>query len=124
MTVRNVVVVESDISGKPDAGTVVFGLADTWYEIDLTDEEQKDLERVLKTYREAGRRASKKTGDRVPSDTTPEEREQIRIWARAQGYDFADRGRIPKRIYSAYREAHKESDRSRARTRNRATKSS
>ena len=38
MAIRNIV--ESDISGKPDAATVTFGLGDTWFEIDLTDEER------------------------------------------------------------------------------------
>lgn len=83
----------------------MFGLADAWYEIDLTDDEKEDLERVLKTYVEVGRRASNKAGNRVVPDTAFEEREQIRTWARAQHFEFADRGRISKKIRAAYQEA-------------------
>jgi Lsr2 len=37
MAQRVNVVIESDLSGKPDAATVRFGLDGTGYEIDLTD---------------------------------------------------------------------------------------
>ncbi|MGI8307001.1 histone-like nucleoid-structuring protein Lsr2 [Saccharopolyspora hattusasensis] len=101
-------VVESDISGKPDATTVTFGLADTWYEIDLTEDEKKKLEATLKTYLSKGRKAQKKGEKKqVVPETTPEEREQIRAWAKEQGFEFAERGRIPKSVQAAYDKAHK-----------------
>lgn len=109
MATRNII--ESDLSGNADATTVTFGLKDTWYEIDLTEEEQKELEAALRTYIESGRRTLPKETARkrqVP-ETTPEEREQIRAWARKQGYELADRGRIPKHIRKAYAEAHGQS---------------
>ncbi len=106
MAIRSVV--ESDLSGKPQAATVTFGLADTWYEIDLTPEEREDLEKSLQSYVARGRKATpiveKK---RVVPETTPEERDEIRKWAKAQGYEFADRGRIPKQVMAAYDKAHK-----------------
>ncbi|MFG3403714.1 Lsr2 family protein [Streptomyces sp. NPDC048142] len=105
MAIRSIV--ESDLSGKPDAATVTFGLGDTWYEVDLTPEEQKGLEDALKSYlkvsRKAGKAAPKK---RVVPETTPDERDKIREWAKKEGYDFADRGRIPKTVMKAYDEAH------------------
>ena len=101
-------VVESDISGKPGAVTVTFGLTDTWYEIDLTDEEKKKLEETLKTYLSKGRKATKTAEKkRLVPETTPEEREQIRAWAKKEGFDLADRGRIPKKILAAYDKALK-----------------
>jgi len=105
MAIRKVV--ESDISGKPDAATVTFGLGDTWYEIDLTVEEKKELERKFKDYLSHGRKASPKgEKKRLVPDTTPEERETIREWGRANGFEFAERGRIPKPLQKAYDEAH------------------
>jgi hypothetical protein len=105
MAIRSII--ESDLSGKPDAATVTFGLGDTWHEIDLTAEEQKDLEDALKPYlkvsRKAGKPASKK---RVVPETTAEERDRIREWAKKEGYEFAERGRIPKTVMKAYDEAH------------------
>ncbi|MFD7661329.1 histone-like nucleoid-structuring protein Lsr2, partial [Streptomyces sp. NPDC059788] len=38
--------------------------------------------------------------------TTVEEREEIREWAREQGYEVNERGRIPKKVKKAYDEAH------------------
>lgn len=86
---------------------MTFGLGDTWYEVDLTAEEQKDLEDALKSYlkvsRKAGKSAPKK---RVVPETTAEERDRIREWAKKEGYEFAERGRIPKNVMKAYDEAH------------------
>ncbi|MFD7853491.1 Lsr2 family protein [Streptomyces microflavus] len=100
-------IVESDISGKPDAATATFGLGNTWYEIDLTPEEQKKLEEALKPYLKAGRKAGKAASEtKVVPETTPEERDKIREWGMKNGYEIAERGRIPKKIMKAYDEAH------------------
>lgn len=105
MAIRNIV--ESDISGKPDAATVTFGLGDTWFEIDLTDEERKELEKNLKEYISKGRKATKKgEKKRLVPETTPEEREEIRKWARENGHEVPEFGRIPKAVMKAHDEAH------------------
>ncbi|MFJ5725859.1 Lsr2 family protein [Streptomyces sp. NPDC093149] len=105
MAIRSIV--ESDLSGKPDATTVTFGLGDTWYEIDLTAKEQKDLEDALKSYLKVGRKAERKPAKkRVVPETTAEEREKIREWAREEGLELAERGRIPKTVQKAFDEAH------------------
>ncbi|BAS11839.1 hypothetical protein AHiyo8_01420 [Arthrobacter sp. Hiyo8] len=75
-------VIESDLSGRQDAERVTFGLGETWYEIDLTDDERQGLEAALKSYLAAGRKATQeppKPRKMVPT-TTPEEREKIREW--------------------------------------------
>ncbi|MDP9904724.1 histone-like nucleoid-structuring protein Lsr2 [Arthrobacter bambusae] len=102
-------VIESDLSGRQDAERVTFGLGDTWYEIDLTDDERQGLEAALKSYLDAGRIAVQeppKPRKMVPT-TTPEEREKIREWGRKNGFDFAPYGRIPKEVMAAYDAAHK-----------------
>ncbi|MFD9868496.1 Lsr2 family protein [Streptomyces niveus] len=101
-------VVDSDLSGKPDAATATFGLGDTLYEIDLTPEERKKLEEVLKPYVKAGRKSGKAAPvkRRVEPKTTLKERDEIREWGKKNGYEFADRGRIPKALMKAYDEAH------------------
>lgn len=104
MAIRNII--ESDISGKPDAKTVAFGLGSTWYEIDLTEEEEKALEKALESYIDVGRRTTKAPAKRFVPETTPEERDKIRAWAKEQGHDLADFGKIPNRIYREYQAAH------------------
>lgn len=101
-------IIESDISGKTEAATVTFGLGDTWYEIDLTAEEEKQLESALKTYLKAGRKAEPKKPEKkkmVP-ETTPEERDAIRAWGRKNALDVPPYGRIPKDVMAAYDKAH------------------
>jgi hypothetical protein len=107
MVSRNVVVTESDISGKPNAATVTFCVADTWYEVDLTDDEQQGFEQALQPYLEVSRKSGQKTAaKRVVLETTAEEREQIRAWAKEEGLEVAERGQIPKNILKAYDKAH------------------
>jgi hypothetical protein len=105
MAIRSVV--ESDLSGKTGASTVSFGFGDSWYEVDLTAEERKELEKTLGTYFKVGRKAPRPGQKRrnIP-ETTNEERNAIREWAQKNGYDIAPRGVIPKKIYAAYQEAH------------------
>ena len=95
MAIRSIV--ESDLSGKAEAATVTFGLADVWYEIDLTDEEQKKLEQTLQTYLAKGRKANKRVEKkRVVPPTSAEEREKIRAWGKKQGFEFADQAAYDK----------------------------
>lgn len=101
-------IIESDLSGRHDAERVRFGLGDTWYEIDLTDDERQGLEAALKSYLTAGRKATQEPPQRrkmVPT-TTPEERDKIREWGRENGFEFAPYGRIPKEVMAAYDAAH------------------
>lgn len=104
-------VFESDISGKPDAATVTFGLEGEWYEIDLTDDERKQLETKLRSYLAKGRKAAPKQPEKKPvvPETTAEERANIRAWGRENGFQFAEAGRIPKGLQAAYDKAHKNS---------------
>ncbi|MUU73430.1 Lsr2 family protein [Pseudarthrobacter sp. GA104] len=100
-------VIESDISGKAGAATVTFGLKDTWFEIDLTDEEREELEKTLERYATKGRKATGKgEKKRLVPETTPEEREQIREWGRQNNFEVPPYGRIPKKVQKAYDEAH------------------
>jgi hypothetical protein len=111
MTTRHYEVVESDLSGEADATTVTFAFKGSLYEVDLTEAEEKKLAKALEPYLKAGRKAApeKRPARRalVP-DTTFEQREKIRAWAKEKGYDLADRGRIPKNVFADYQAAHSE----------------
>lgn len=78
------------------------GYDGTWVEIDLTKQEQDELEGFLRPYLEAGRSPSSKR--QVP-EMSPDEREEIRRWALGEGYDVASYGRIPKDVLSAHDKA-------------------
>jgi hypothetical protein len=99
-----------DIDGGEAEGTVRFGLDGTGYEIDLSATHAAELRGALARYIAAGRKAPG-TGSRRAGragrgaagggiDTT-----EVREWARSQGIEVKDRGRVPARIIAQYREA-------------------
>ncbi|MFE7114095.1 Lsr2 family protein, partial [Streptomyces sp. NPDC057654] len=108
MAIRNIQIVESDLSGEPAAVTQMFAVDDSWFEIDLTPEEQQEFKEALKPYLQGGRKARKPTlvKKRVVHKTTQEERNRIREWATENGYEPPARGQIPQEIQKAYDEAH------------------
>ena len=96
-----------DIDGGEAAGTVRFGLDGVGYEIDLSAENTKELHTALGTYidhaRKVGgtsRRAPRGRRSASAIDTTA-----VRTWAREQGIDIKDRGRVPADIVAKYQAA-------------------
>lgn len=103
-------VIESDLSGALGATTTTFGFQGEVWEIDLTESEQEELEAVLKKYQEKGRKSRGQNGrgrgrGQGPLTNSLEEREKIRAWAKSNGHEVADRGRIANEIIFAYRAA-------------------
>jgi hypothetical protein len=96
-----------DIDGGAAEGTVRFALDGTDYEIDLNAEHTEELRNSLASYvshaRKVGgvaRRASR--GRR--SNTDAIDTAKVREWARTEGYDIKDRGRVPADVVAKYRE--------------------
>ncbi|MBK1785202.1 histone-like nucleoid-structuring protein Lsr2 [Prauserella cavernicola] len=100
-----------DLDGSEAEETVEFGLDGVSYEIDLSGENAEELRDALAQYVEHARRAGgrKRAGRpavaKVPGRSAAVDREQnqaIRAWARKNGYDVSDRGRIPSEVVDAY----------------------
>ena len=96
-----------DLDGSEAEGTVRFGLDGAEYEIDLSAGHAAALRDVLSAYvgharktSGAGQRRSG-AGRRPRQDTTA-----IREWAKAQGFNVAERGRVPADIVAKYTEAN------------------
>jgi hypothetical protein len=93
-----------DIDGSEAAGTVRFGLDGVDYEIDLSAEHTNELHTVLRTYvdhaRKVGGGSRRGPRGRRAVDTTA-----VRSWAREQGIDIKDRGRVPAAIVAKYEAA-------------------
>lgn len=113
MAQKVVVQLVDDLDGTAaeDITTVSFGLDGVTYDIDLTPSNAAKLRNSLGDYVEAARR----TGGRVKRGTSPKaaapaaNREQtraIRDWARQNGFELSDRGRIPSNVIEAFEEAH------------------
>lgn len=116
MAQKVVVELVDDLDGtaSQDVATVTFGLDGVQYEIDLNDDHADQLRDLLASYVAAGRRTGGRTKRQTTATTTkpagPGNREQtkaIRDWARQNGFDLADRGRIPAHVIDAFDNAHK-----------------
>ena len=99
-----------DLDGSPAVETVRFGYAGREYEIDLNEEHASQLDEALAPYIEHARRADgvkPRRGRRAEEERrSPEELRAIRQWAREQGLQVSDRGRIAADIVAKYDAAH------------------
>jgi hypothetical protein len=97
-----------DLDGSEAEATVRFGLDGTEYEIDLNAEHAQPLRDALSRYVQAARRAG--GGARRPArggrraaggvDST-----EVREWAKAQGIEVKDRGRVPAKLVARFKAA-------------------
>lgn len=92
--------------------TVKFGLDGVEYEIDLSNDNAELLREQLGEYirkaRRVGGRAQRGTRTQLPSTGPKRDLTAIRKWANANGYEVADRGRIPHSILDAYDKAQED----------------
>ena len=106
------IVLEDDIDGSEATETVTFGLDGTNYEIDLNDAHAAALRDALSTYIGHGRkvgtapRRGRKSNATGSSTTSGPSAREIRDWARENGYDVPDRGRVSAEVREAYDAAH------------------
>ena len=105
MAQRVVVTLSDDIDGGEASETVTFGLDGKSYEIDLNSENAEKLRTGLAPYVRAGRRRSR-SGRAYRRTSVAPDPAAVRAWARSNGFEVPPRGRIPKRIYEAFNEAH------------------
>jgi Lsr2 len=96
-----------DIDGTEAVETVSFSLDGVSYEIDLTAANAKKLRNDLATWvgharRSGGRKSSRKAGASGPRRG---DLSAVREWARKNGHQVSDRGRISADILAAYDKA-------------------
>ena len=97
-----------DIDGSAAEGTVRFGLDGTEYEIDLNAEHAQQLRDALAAYVRAARRVT--GGSRRPAaadvrDGSELNTTEVREWAKAQGIEVKDRGRVPAELVVKFKAA-------------------
>ncbi|MDX2972367.1 histone-like nucleoid-structuring protein Lsr2 [Kribbella solani] len=86
--------------------TVTFALDGQTYEIDLTNKNAGALRKALSPYVEAGRRVTTSRGARVKHTQVDPDARTVKEWARSNGYEVNDRGRVPKEIREAFEAAN------------------
>jgi hypothetical protein len=97
-----------DIDGGEAEGTVRFGLDDAEYEIDLSARHNEELRAALGIYVAHARKlggAARRTSSRGGRKASTIDNVAVRAWARENGYDIKERGRVPADLVVKYREA-------------------
>ncbi len=98
-----------DIDGSAAEGTVRFALDGTDYEIDLNATHAAALRKALAKYVDAARKSSAaarrpaRSGRR--SSASGLNTTEVREWAKAQGIEVKDRGRVPAELVVRFRAA-------------------
>lgn len=108
----NIVLVD-DLDESEASETVSFALDGTSYEIDLNDEHAAELRDAMALYvgnarkvASGGRRPRKAGGSSSSAADSGPSAKEIREWARANGHDVPERGRIPAEVREAFDAAH------------------
>jgi Lsr2 len=96
-----------DIDGGEAAGTVRFGLDGTQYEIDLSAAHGDELREALGQYLAHARRigGTARGAARGRRDGAVVDTAKVREWARGQGIEVKDRGRVPAGVVEQYKTA-------------------
>ena len=106
------IVLVDDLDGSEATESVSFGLDGTSYEIDLNDANAAALREALSGYvghaRKVGsaRRGGRKSSSSSAAAPEGASAKEIRDWARSNGYDVPDRGRVSADVRQAFDAAH------------------
>ena len=97
-----------DIDGGTAEGTVRFGLDGTEYEIDLSARHTEELRKVLANYVAHGRKirgTTRRVSRGRNSGAGAVDTAKVREWAKEQGIEVKDRGRVPADVVEQYKTA-------------------
>ena len=116
MVRKTQIMLEDDLSGRlleEGAGeTVLFALDGTSYEIDLSTENAGAMRQSLSRYTDAARKVSAArrtsvTGSpRKSSGGGRSDLAAVREWAKENGHEVSERGRVAGSVLEAYDAAH------------------
>ncbi len=99
----------SDLSGvsipEGEGETVTFSVYGRSFEIDLTAQEAEDFHHNLQPFIAVARRVRGGETKKNRSTSDREKLQEIREWARKEGYEVSERGRISQNILEAYEKA-------------------
>ncbi|MFJ9415423.1 MULTISPECIES: Lsr2 family protein [unclassified Streptomyces] len=104
------VLLVDDLDGGEADETVTFSLDGKSYEIDLTVANAEKLRESLADFVKAGRRTGGRAAGRgkarAASAGGSGDTAKIRAWAKENGYNVNDRGRVPADIREAFEKAN------------------
>ncbi len=93
-----------DIDGSDATDTINFAIDGVNYEIDLNEKHAAELRSAMEKWvshaRRLPARRTRRTGTARAAGTS--DAAKIREWARENGYEVSERGRVPAEIREAY----------------------
>ena len=106
MVARTIVTLEDDLDGSPAQETVRFGLGAAEYEIDLSAANAARFRDQLAPFVEHARRPEWGQAPRpARSPAARRDSAAIRAWAKDQGIEISERGRIPASVIEQHQAA-------------------
>ncbi|MGW6332948.1 histone-like nucleoid-structuring protein Lsr2 [Nocardia rhamnosiphila] len=106
MARKVVVTVVDDLDGASAAAeTVSFGLDGVGYEIDLSEANARELRVGLDKWIPSARKVGGRNRAKAPSAGRQKDAKAVREWARRNGHDVPERGRIPSVVLQEYQRA-------------------
>lgn len=104
------VTIVDDIDGETDAvGDLTFFVDGQEYSVDLNEEHMEHYKGLIEEHRamllelaDYGRPLRRQAPVSAPRGRTKDQLDEIRTWARANGYEVKDMGRIPEKVIDAY----------------------
>lgn len=118
MAQRVLLVCDLHDDDRTGAETIAFTFDGASYEIDLCTDHANAFRDAMASYVGAARRggggssggggSTSPRRSRIQRGANPDRQrtQEIREWARAQGHQVSDRGRIPARLFELYEAAH------------------
>jgi hypothetical protein len=118
------VILVDDVDGGEAAETVSFALDGVSYEIDVSEENAEALREALAPWVGHARRVGGRSGGGRARSTSSgggssrsrgsssgggggrHDLSDVRSWARENGYQVSDRGRVSSEVIAAYEKAH------------------
>ena len=89
-----------DMTGEEitDVRHVEFAFRGVEYQLDLSPESFVEMQEVFAPWVESATRVSR--SPRRPA--ARRDLDEVRVWARANGFEVSDKGRVPKKVLDAY----------------------
>jgi hypothetical protein len=110
MAKQTTVTITDDLDGSANAKEVSFSLNGRTWTIDLSAKNRAGLEKALKPYiaraTEQGRSNRRGKGRSASRSKSRGDLGAVREWAKSNGHQVSDRGRISTDVQKAYDAAH------------------
>ncbi|MCT2584156.1 histone-like nucleoid-structuring protein Lsr2 [Actinophytocola gossypii] len=108
MAQKTVLELVDDLDGGRADETVTFALDGVEFVIDLSEENAARLRDTLAEFVGHARRTGgrKQRGKATPAANGKPDTQAVREWARSQGEEVAERGRVPQALLTRFQEAH------------------